>query len=205
MELCTEQLYGLLIFPCTVKYKSKLSLLLAYFFSFLFFCGACDIYYFVLIVPIVLIPFFPTSVLSLQPIFGLLYGAKQSAWHNLPAVSRGDQTFIYLFNFSARPIVPHFWFSSVNACIWSGEWKVQGTSAVSHIFQFELLTSGLYRQHGKGKEGFARLHYSQCLTLCSVLMQNQCNMLRTSINTLGPSCIRLDQCKQVWCLKDWDK
>lgn len=76
MELCTEQLYSLLTFPCTVKYKSNLSPLLAYF---LFFCGACDIYYIVLFVPIVLIPFFPTFILSLQSVFYLLYGAKQVA------------------------------------------------------------------------------------------------------------------------------
>lgn len=79
MELCTEQLYSLLIFPCTVKYKSKLGPLPAYFLCFLFFCGACDMYCFILIVPIVLIPFFPSSVLSLQPVFGLPYGAKQAA------------------------------------------------------------------------------------------------------------------------------
>lgn len=80
-QLCTEQLYSPLIFPCTVKYKSESSSRF-FFHYFLFFCGACDIYYFVLFDPVVLIPYFPTSVLSLQPVFGLLYGAKQTALHS---------------------------------------------------------------------------------------------------------------------------
>lgn len=31
MKICTEQFYSLLVLPCIVKYKSKLSPLLAYF------------------------------------------------------------------------------------------------------------------------------------------------------------------------------
>lgn len=34
-KICTEQLYSLLVFPWIRKYKSKLSLLLPYFFFFI--------------------------------------------------------------------------------------------------------------------------------------------------------------------------
>lgn len=41
-KICTEQLYSLLVFPWIRKYKSKLSLLLPYyFFLFLFMCVCC--------------------------------------------------------------------------------------------------------------------------------------------------------------------
>jgi len=81
MKICTEQLYSLLVLLHVVKYKSKLSPLLANFLFLLMYmaCGACDICYSSLFPPVVLIPFFPTSVLSLQPLFGLLYGSKQAA------------------------------------------------------------------------------------------------------------------------------
>lgn len=81
IKVCTEQLYSLLVFPCIVKYKSKLSPLLAYFLflSVYVACEASDTYRFLLFAPVVLIPFSPTSVLSLQSLFGLLYGSKQAA------------------------------------------------------------------------------------------------------------------------------
>lgn len=70
MKICTEKLYSLFLFPCTVKYKSKLNPLLAdfLFLSMHVACGACDIYHFLLFAPVIFIPFSPTSVLSLQPL-----------------------------------------------------------------------------------------------------------------------------------------
>lgn len=45
-------------------------------------CESCDIYDFLLLASVVLIPFSPTFLLSLQHLFGLLSGVEQAAWHS---------------------------------------------------------------------------------------------------------------------------
>lgn len=160
--------------------------------------GAFDIYYFLLFVPIVLIPFSPTSVLSLQPLFGLLYGAKQAAWHsNICLLFLGLIKFLSIY----FPWVPNH----CSSFLMSPVYLVNGKSKATHVFLFEPLTSGLYRQHGKEEKGLGSLHYSHCPTLCSALMQSQCNLHRTSITHWDQLTSRLDVCKQVWSLRDWDK
>lgn len=87
-------------------------------------CGACDVHYFLLFVPIVLIPFFPTSVLYLQPVFGLLYGAKQVAWHsNICLLLLGLIKFYLFISLECRPLFLISDVSSVGASylVWSME------------------------------------------------------------------------------------
>lgn len=141
--------------------------------------GAFDIYYFLLFVPIVLIPFSPTSVLSLQPLFGLLYGAKQAAWHsNICLLFLGLIKFLSIY----FPWVPNH----CSSFLMSPVYLVNGKSKASHVFLFEPLTSGLYRQHGKEEKGLGSLHYSHCPTLCSALMQSV-QPAQDKHNTLGPA------------------
>lgn len=168
MELCTEQLYSLLIFPCTVKYKSDSSSSLFFILFYIYVAhGAFDIYYFLLFVPIVLIPFSPTSVLSLQPFLVCFMEQNRLLDTVIFACCFWGWLSFYLFiSLECQTIVLHFWCPQCR-CLY----LVNGKSKASHNFLFEPLTSGLYRQHGKEEKGFASLHYSHCPTLCSVLMQ----------------------------------
>lgn len=85
----------------------------------------------------------------------------------------------YLFiSLECQTIVPHFWCLQV--------YLVNGKSKASHVFLFEPLTSGLYRQHGKEEKGLGSLHYSHCPTLCSALMQSV-QPAQDKHNTLGPA------------------